>query len=152
MKKLDEVILLIKEIDECLDAYSFKGYTFEEYEKIINEGKTGDRGLRNLIKYNSGGSYVWVSWMQDCLDKCKKYTNKIWLEDKKKEIITIDDIYQIKLLIKRIRETKTAFKKNTDDYSLYPLHSEKIGNNLNNIALWFEKYINMKDERKNMYI
>ena len=147
MKKLDEVILLIKEIDECLDKYDFKGYTFEEYENAIKEGKKGNKGLRNLVKYNSSGSYIWSTWMQDCLDNCKTYINKIWLVNKNKYNITTDDLIKIKMLVKRIRETRSAFKKNTDDFSIYPIQSEKIGSNLTDIANYFEKYINMNDER-----
>lgn len=147
MKDLDNIVSLIKEIDECLDKYDFKGYTFEEYERAIKEGKKGTKGLRNLIKYNSSGLYIWSIWMQDCLDNCKAYINKIWLVDKNKYDITTDDLNKIKILVKRIRETRSAFKKNTDDFSIYPIESEKIGSNLTDIAKYFEKYINMNNER-----
>lgn len=158
MKDLDNIVSLIKEIDECLDKYDFKGYTFEEYEKAIKEGKKGTKGLRSLIKYNSSGLYIWSIWMQDCLDNCKTYINKIWLANKNKlrlmdvstqykYDITTDDLNKIKILVKRIRETRSAFKKNTDDFSIYPIESEKIGSNLTDIANYFEKYINMNNER-----
>ena len=147
MKDLYNIVSLIKEIDECLDKYDFKGYTFEEYERAIKEGIKGTKGLRNLIKYNSSGLYIWSIWMQDCLDNCKAYINKICLVDKNKYDITTDDLNKIKILVKRIRETRSAFKKNTDDFSIYPIESEKIGSNLTDIAKYFEKYINMNDER-----
>ena len=139
MKDLDNIVSLIKEIDECLDKYDFKGYTFEEYEKAIKEGKKGTKGLRNLIKYNSSGLYIWPTWMQDCLDNCKTYINKIWLVNKNKYYITNDDLNKIKILVERIRETRSAFKKNTDNCSIYPIESEKICSNLTDIANYFEK-------------
>lgn len=147
MKDLDNIVSLIKDIDECLDKYDFKGYTFEEYEKAIKEGKKGTKGLRNLIKYNSSGLYIWSTWMQDCLDNCKTYINKIWLVNINKHDITNDDLNKIKILVERIRETRSAFKKNTDNCSIYPIESEKICSNLTDIANYFEKYINMNDER-----
>ena len=147
MKNLDNIVSLIKEIDECLDKYDFKGYTFEEYENAIKEGKKGTKGLRNLIKYNSSGLYIWSTWMQACLDNCKTYINKIWLVNKNKYDITTDDLNKIKILVERIRETRSAFKKNTDNCSIYPIESEKICSNLTDIANYFEKYINMNNER-----
>ena len=147
MKDLDNIVSLIKDIDECLDKYDFKGYTFEEYEKAIKEGKKGTKGLRNLIKYNSSGLYIWSTWMQDCLNNCKKYINKIWLVNINKYDITNDDLNKIKILAERIRETRSAFKKNTDNCSIYPIESEKICSNLTDIANYFEKYINMNNER-----
>ena len=147
MKDLDNIVSLIKEIDECLDKYDFKGYTFEEYENAIKEGKKGTKGLRNLIKYNSSGLYIWSTWMQACLDNCKTYINKIWLVNKNKYDITTDDLNKIKILVERIRETRSAFKKNTDNCSIYPIESEKICSNLTDIANYFEKYINMNNER-----
>lgn len=147
MKDLDNIVSLIKEIDECLDKYDFKGYTFEEYERAIKEGKKGTKGLRNLIKYNSSGLYIWSTWMQACLDNCKTYINKIWLVNKNKYDITTDDLNKIKILAERIRETRSAFKKNTDNCSIYPIESEKICSNLTDIANYFEKYINMNNER-----
>lgn len=140
MENLNKIINLIKEIDECLDAYEYNGYTYEEYKKDIDRGIRGNKGLRNLIKYNSSGSHVWNDWMQECLDNCKKQVNNIYTS-KKNNTKPLFDILDFSRLIKRIRETRDTFKKNTDNYSLYPIQSETIGNNLTIIANYFEKYI-----------
>lgn len=141
MKKLNEIIGFVKEIDECLDAYSFKGYTFEEYKKAIENGEKGTNGLRNIIKYNSGGQHIWKTYMQTSLDDTKKYINKIYLYKKGKYVINDEDKKNIISLIKMLRQTKDVFKKDTDNYSLYPIKSETIGHNLGVIAQYLENYI-----------
>lgn len=140
MEKLNEIIELIKEIDECLDAYSFKGYTFEKYQVAISKGEKGTGGLRNIVKYNSNGQHIWKTWMQTALDDSKKYINKIYLCKNGKYNINNDDKEKMTLLSKRLREAKDVFKKDTDNYSIYPIKSETIGHNLTVIANYLENY------------
>ena len=141
MKDLNILINAIKEIDKCLDAYDFKDYTFEEYQDSIMKGEKGNKGLRNLIKYNSAGSYVWTSWMQESLDNSKRYANILYKMDKNNGSMSVNDKDKLLLLIKRLGETKKTFKKNTDDYSIYPIQSELIGENLTIIKSYLENIL-----------
>lgn len=141
MKDLDILINAIKEVDKCLDAYDFKGYSFEEYEDCIKRGIKGDKGLRNLVKYNSSGSYVWNTWMQESLDNSKKYANILYKINKNNGSMSVNDKDKLLLLIKRLGETKKTFKKNTDDYSIYPIQSLSIGENLTIIKSYFENIL-----------
>lgn len=140
MENLNKIIDLIKEIDKDLDSYEYNNVPYEEYIGMIKKNERGTRSLRNSLIYSSKGAHIWASWMQECIDNCKKTVNIIYTYKKRNEKPLID-LLDLSRLIKRIRETRDVFKKNTDNYSLYPIQSERIGNNLTIIAKYFEKYI-----------
>lgn len=139
MKTLEQIISIIKEIDKDLDAYEFNGYTFDEYNNCINNKVKGNNSLRHL-RHNK--SNIWTSWMQEGLDNSKEISNKIFLYEKKQYIINTSDIENIEKLSKRLKESQSTFYKNTDKYSIYPIQSEAIGNNLILLSKLFVNIIN----------
>lgn len=145
---INKLIKLIKEIDKALDAYEFRGYTYEEYKELISQGKRGDRSLRYSIVPGTGGKHIWTNIMQDTLDRSKKITNLLYLEHKNKYNLTTDDYHEIYLLIKRIKEMHAEFKKNTDNFSIYPIQAETIGDNLNEMTKILSIY---NDCKRNNY-
>ena len=144
MKNLNTLIEKIKDIDNALDAYEYSGYTYEKYKDMISHKIRGDRSLRFLFKPGSIGKHIWTNVMQDGLDRAKKITNLLYLEHNNKYKLTKDDDYEILLLTKRLNEIREIFKKNTDNYSIYPIHSEMIGDRLTEIAKILDKYIHYK--------
>lgn len=126
MKDKEELNILvskIKEIDKALDAYEYMGTTFEEYKKNIQEGKRGNMSLRNRMLHNS---HIWSDWMESSIRNVKDITNELWKEN----YIGSNEIERI---INMLGKTRDAFVKNTDNLSLYPIQSELVRDNINDI-------------------
>ena len=137
MEQLSKIIEAVKQIDKDLDAYSYSGIPYEEYVEMKNRNECGPNGLRNLIKYNSGGMRIWSGWMQTCLDDIKKTINNIYLIRKGKNIDI--DRKEMKILVRRIHELCEAFNKSTDNCSIYPIQSERIIKNMKIVSEYIIK-------------
>lgn len=148
---INTLINKIKEIDSALDAYEFRGYTYEEYCSIKRDNKRGDKSLRCAIMYNKAGAHIWSGIMQDSIDRAKQITNKLYLADKNRYIMTDDDMNEIKLLVKRLNEVRDVFYKNTDGLSTYPVQAEIIYDNINEIINILNK-AHDKEKTDNMHI
>ena len=126
MKDKEELNILvskIKEIDKALDAYEYMGTTFEEYKKNIQEGKRGNMSLRNRMLHNS---HIWSDWMESSIRNVKDITNELWKEN-------YIGSNEIERTINMLGKTRDAFVKNTDNLSLYPIQSELVRDNINDI-------------------
>lgn len=122
-EELNKLVSKIKEIDKALDAYEYMGTTFEEYKKNIQEGKRGNMSLRNRMLHNS---HIWSDWMESSIRNVKDITNELW----KGNYI---GGYDIERTINMLGKTRDAFVKNTDNLSLYPIQSELVRDNINDI-------------------
>ena len=126
MKDKEELNILvskIKEIDKALDAYEYMGTTFEEYKKNIQEGKRGNMSLRNRMLHNS---HIWSDWMESSIRNVKDIINELWKEN-------YIGSNEIERTINMLGKTRDAFVKNTDNLSLYPIQSELVRDNINDI-------------------
>ncbi len=124
-EQLNILVSKIKEIDKALDAYEYMGLTYEEYLDAKKKNERGSMSLRNRILH---GSHIWSDWMEFTLQRCKDIANLIWadsIETMSKE--------SIELIIKRLGQTRDVFVKNTDNLSIYPIQSELIRDNINDI-------------------
>lgn len=148
---INTLINKIKEIDSALDAYEFRGYTYEEYCKDKQDNKHGMKSLRHAPMYNKNGANIWSNVMQNSIDRAKQITNKLYLADKNRYKLSNDDMKEIMLLIKRLNEVKEIFYKNTDGLSTYPVQAEIIYDNINDIINILNK-AHGKEKTDNMYI
>lgn len=140
---MKDLIDKIKEIDVMLDAYEYKNCAFEEYQECIKTNTRGNGSLRNMIR---NSMHVWNPVMEKYFKELKDVVNMIYLVKKNKHKFNKDDIDKISVIINKVRDIKTVFKKNTDDCSIYPIQSECIYNNLTFISKYLQKYMNMKYE------
>lgn len=140
---MKELIDKIKEIDKMLDDYEYKNCNFEEYQYCIKNNIKGNGSLRNMIR---SSMHVWNPVMEKYFKELKDVVNMIYLEKNNRYKMNRDDIDKISVIINKVRDIKTVFKKNTDDCSIYPIQSECICNNLTFISNYLQKYMNMKYE------
>ena len=127
MKKINELINAIKEIDVCLDKYEYNNCSYEEYKSMISQGQHGNRCIRNLYLF---GHHFWTSIMDNVFNECKQYTNKIYLYDKGKYLLLDEDKQKINKLAESVITIRHELKKDFDKYGIYPIEMEQILNNL----------------------
>ena len=122
---LNVLVAKIKEIDKALDAYEYMGLTYEEYLDAKKKNERGSMSLRNRILH---GSHIWSDWMEMSIKRAKDIANLLWAD-------SIDTISKenIETIIKGLGQTRDAFIKNTDNLSLYPIQSELVRDNINDI-------------------
>ena len=122
---LNILISKIKEIDKALDAYEYMNLTFDEYKDAIKEHRHGNMSLRNRV---IRGSHLWSDWMEMTIQRTKDIANLLWAD-------SIDTMSKkdIELVIKGLGRTRDAFVNKTDNLSIYPIQSELIRDNINDI-------------------
>lgn len=122
---LNVLVAKIKEIDKALDAYEYMGLTYEEYLDAKKKNERGSMSLRNRILH---GSHIWSDWMEMTIRRTKDIANLLWAD-------SIDTMSKesIKTVIKGLGQTRDVFIKNTDNLSLYPIQSEIVRDNINDI-------------------
>lgn len=125
MKNINDVIKSIKTIDKLLDKYEYSGIPYEEYVHMKEQNKRGNRSMRKIVLYGSGGRHLWASYYNNTFDELKKYINTIY---KNNENINYD--IEIKLMV-GLKEIRDQFNKDIDKYGLFPLESEEIKDNIN---------------------
>ena len=140
MKDIDKLISLIKDIDKALDKYEYGNLTYEEYIEHIQNNLHGNNSIR--YKYFNG-KHIWADWMQQNIDELKNMTNKLYLVDKNRYILTKDDIDILHRLPQKLNKLIEGFVKNTDGCSLWALQSEEIRDNLYKIINILNKNISI---------
>lgn len=122
---LNVLVTKIKEIDKALDAYEYMGLTYEEYLDTKKKNERGSMSLRNRILH---GSHIWSDWMEMTIQRTKDIANLLWAD-------SIDTMSKedIETVIKGLGQTRDVFIKKTDNLSLYPIQSELVRDNINDI-------------------
>ena len=122
---LNVLVTKIKEIDKALDAYEYMGLTYEEYLDTKKKNERGSMSLRNIILH---GSHIWSDWMEMTIQRTKDIANLLWAD-------SIDTMSKedIETVIKGLGQTRDVFIKKTDNLSLYPIQSELVRDNINDI-------------------